>query len=176
MAKGTPAATDASEDVFVVSVETVEVDEPIEVYDIQVDVDHSFLVGGAVVHNSDICISYSGMSWDLDGNPIGNSLPFNGGPPRHWGCRSVLIPLLKSFRELGVNRDEIPPSTRSSLDGQVAEDLSFNDFLKGKSKTFQNDLLGEGKAQLWRDGKISLTDLLDQKGRPLTLEQLKERH
>lgn len=125
---------------------------------------------------SDYCIARSGLAWDLDGNPIGHSLPFNGGAPWHWNCRTVMIPLLKSFRELGVNRDEIPPSTRSSLDGQVAEDLSFNDFLKGKSKTFQNDLLGEGKAQLWRDGKISLTDLLDQKGRPLTLEQLKERH
>lgn len=123
-----------------------------------------------------ICISYSEKTWDLDGKPIGHKLPFNGGPPRHWNCRSILVPLLKSFLELGVNRDEIPTSTRASLDGQVPADMTFQTFLDGKSKAFQDDLLGVGRADLWRDGKITLTGLLDQKGRPLTLEQLRERH
>jgi SPP1 gp7 family putative phage head morphogenesis protein len=121
-----------------------------------------------------ICIAYSGKTWDLDGNPIGHDLPFNGGTPRHWGCRSVTVPLLKSWTEMGVNiRDEIPPSTRASLDGQVPEDMTFDKFLSGKSKTFQDDLLGPGRAELWREGKITLTQLVDQRGRPLTLDQLR---
>lgn len=124
---------------------------------------------------SEICIARSGLTWTLDGKPIGHDIAFDGGPPWHFNCRTILVPLLKSWQEMGVNiRDEIPPSTRASLDGQVPEDMSFNQFLEGKSKTFQNDLLGPGRAELWRDGKISLTDLLDQSGRPLTLDQLRE--
>lgn len=124
---------------------------------------------------SDICIAYAGKAWDLEGKPIGHKLPFNGGTPRHFNCRSTMVPILKSFRELGVNRDEIPVGSRASLDGQVPADLSFQEFLSGKSEAFQVDLLGAGRAELWRSGKISLTDLVDQRGRPLSLEQLRER-
>jgi SPP1 gp7 family putative phage head morphogenesis protein len=124
---------------------------------------------------TDICIAYSGASWDLEGNPInGTSLPYNGGIPRHWGCRSTEIPITKSFRELGLDIDEFPKGTRSSMDGEVSADLSFADFLKGKSKSFQDDLLGPGRAELWRDGKIALQQLVGGDGNPLTLEQLRK--
>lgn len=126
---------------------------------------------------TDICMAYSGGVWDLDGKPIrGTKLPFNGGPPRHWNCRSTLIPVTKTFRELGLDIDEVSPSTRASLDGQVAGDLSFADWLKGRTKEQQDDALGAGRADLWRDGKITLPQLLDQSGRPLTLEQLRARY
>ncbi|WP_342049886.1 MULTISPECIES: phage minor head protein [unclassified Cupriavidus] len=125
---------------------------------------------------SDICIAYAGASWDLKNKPInGNKLPYNGGVPRHWNCRSTEIPLLKSFRELGMDVEDFTPTTRASMDGQVAADLSFADFLSGKSKAFQDEVLGKGKADLWRSGKITLQQLLDQRGNPLTLAQLQER-
>jgi len=124
---------------------------------------------------TETCIAYSGAAWDLDGKPIrGNSLPFNGGVPRHYNCRSTEIPLLKSWRDLGIDMDELPQTTRSSMDGQVAADLSFGDWLSGKPESMQDHMLGKGKAQLWRDGVISLTDLVDQTGNPLTLAELKE--
>lgn len=124
---------------------------------------------------TDICIAYSGLSWDLEGQPInGTTLPYNGGIPRHWGCRSVEIPITKTFRELGLDIDEFPAATRSSMDGEVAQDLTFDDFLKSKSERFQNDLLGPGRAELWRDGKITLQDLVSGQGRPLTLAQLEK--
>ena len=82
--------------------------------------------------------------------------------------------ILKTFRDLGVDLDEIPPSTRASMDGQVAEDLSFDDWLSKKPKAFQDKMLGPGRAQLYRDGKITLTDLVDLRGNPLTLEALEE--
>jgi hypothetical protein len=34
-------------------------------------------------------------------------------------------------------------------------------------------VLGAGKADLWRRGKITFRDLLDQNGRPLTTEELR---
>lgn len=124
---------------------------------------------------TDICIAYAGASWDLDGNPInGTKLPYNGGLPRHWGERSSEIPITKTFRELGLDIDEFPKGTRSSMDGEVAADLTFDAFLKGKSKSFQDDLLGRGRAELWRDGKITLQQLVGGDGNPLTLEQLRK--
>jgi len=61
------------------------------------------------------------------------------------------------------------------MDGQVAEDITFAQFLQGKSNTFQNDLLGRGRAELWRAKKISLTQLVDMRGNPMTLGQLEEK-
>lgn len=64
-------------------------------------------------HTTNICIAYSGMAWDLEGKPIqGNKLAFNGGPPRHWNCRSLLVPMTKSFKELGIDIPEIEINPR----------------------------------------------------------------
>lgn len=122
---------------------------------------------------SDICIAYSGLAWDANTlEPIGHNLQFNGGPPRHFNCRSRMVPVLKSFEELGIDAEEIPIATRASMDGEVPGDITFDKFLRGKSKSFQDDLLGPGRARLWRSGKITLTQLVDFRGNPLTLDQL----
>ena len=123
---------------------------------------------------TDICAAYDLAAWDLDGTPIdGTTLPFNGGPPRHWNCRSTLAPIVKSSEELGTNV-EIAPGKRASMDGAVGDKVSFGDWLETKSKAQQDNILGEGRADLWREGKITLRDLVDQSGRPLTLDELKK--
>ena len=128
-------------------------------------------------HTSKVCIAYSGASWDLSGRPInGTTLPFNGGPPRHWGCRSVLRPITKTYRELGLDIDEAPTSTRASDLGQIKADTTFDEFLKRHDKNYADDLLGPGRAEMWRKGKITLQDLVSGNGRELTLKQLKELH
>ena len=126
---------------------------------------------------SDICIAYSGQTWDVETlQPVnGSSLPFNGGPPRHFNCRSRLRPVTKSFQELGIDQKEIPASTRASMDGQVPADITFDAFLKGKTTSFQNNLLGPKRAQLWRDNKITLTQLVDMRGNPMTIAQLEQK-
>ena len=126
---------------------------------------------------SDICIARSGLVWTLPGyKPKGHTIEWQGPPPAHWACRSTIIPITKTFRELGLDIDEVPPSTRASMDGQVAADLTFGDWLKGKPVEFADEMLGKGRAQLWRDGKITLQDLLNAQGQPLTLKQLRERY
>lgn len=124
-------------------------------------------------HTSLICIAYSGAEWDLDGNPINETvLPFNGGPPRHFNCRSILTPIPKTYRELGYDIDEPDVGTRASMDGPVRGDMTMAQFLKRQGKDFENASLGEGRAQLWRDKKITLQQLLDQRGNPLSMTQL----
>lgn len=89
-------------------------------------------------------------------------------------CRSTMRLLTKSWRELGFDIDEIPESTRASMDGQVKQGLTYEDWLKGKTPEEQDKVLGKGKADLWRRGVITFRDMLDQTGRPMTLKQLQD--
>lgn len=123
------------------------------------------------------CMARSGKVWSLPNyNPIGHSIPWLGGPPAHWSCRSTTIPVLKTWREMGIDMDEMPASTRASLNGQVAADITFDQFLKQQTPQFADEMLGKGRAQLWRDGKITLSQLLNAEGRPITLRELREKY
>ena len=134
---------------------------------------------------STVCIARSGAVWDLEtGEPIqGTTETFPGPPPWHWNCRTTLIPYLHSWEELagkdlGARKNkkigEIPKSTQASMDGQVAEDLSYEQWLKKKPVEFQKEKLGPAKYELWKKDKLTFQDLISQTGRPLTVEQLKE--
>lgn len=124
------------------------------------------------------CIARDGHRYTpVEHEPIDGAPPWLEGPGAlHWGCRSTSVPILKTWRELGIDEDEIPDTTRASMDGQVPHDLSFEGWLKRQSSERQNTVLGEGKADLWRSGKITFRDLLDQGGRPLTTEQLRAKY
>lgn len=123
-----------------------------------------------------ICIAYDHATWTLAGKPIKpTTLPYKNGTPRHWGCRSTIVPLLKTAEELGLDL-KLPPRMRESMDGAVAADTTFGDWLASRSVVQQNKLLGVGKADLWRKGEITLNDLLDQRGNSLTLGQLRRKH
>jgi len=60
------------------------------------------------------------------------------------------------------------------LKNEMAFNLNdeFGNCLKNKPASFADEMLGKGKAELWRSGKITLSQLLDQRGNPLTLTQL----
>jgi hypothetical protein len=90
-------------------------------------------------------------------------------------CRSVLVPITMTYRELGIDIPDMPPGTRASDLGEIPADTSFDSFLKRHDAAYVDDLLGKGRADLWRKGTITLQDLLGQTGRPLTLAQLRER-
>jgi SPP1 gp7 family putative phage head morphogenesis protein len=122
------------------------------------------------------CMAYDGSEWDMDGNPIkGTTLPFVN-PPLHINCRCLLNPSTKSFKELGLNIEEMQEGTRASEEGPIPSSTTMEEFLGRKSKADQDDMLGKGRADLWREGKITLRDLVDNNGRPLTLAQLVVRH
>lgn len=129
-------------------------------------------------HTSLICISYSGAQWDLDFKPIGpkkTRKPYNGGVPRHFNCRSVEVPITKTFAQLGMKNVPEPTfTTRASDEGPIDAKTDFKSFLERKSKSYQDEMLGKGRADLWRAGKITLRDLVDGNGRPLTLAELQE--
>jgi len=120
------------------------------------------------------CISLDGLKWrNPDKKPVGHNIAFVG-TTAHWGCRSTQVPITKSWEELGAKGKfkEIPESTRASMDGQVSEKLGYEGWLKTKPKEFQREVLGKKKYELWGKGKLSFTDMVNQSGNALTLEQL----
>ena len=122
------------------------------------------------------CIVRDGLQYTPDTHePIGHDVPWLEGPGKlHWGCRSSSIPILKSWKELGIDAPDLPPrTTRASMDGQVPAGQTFEEWLGKQTQARQDTVLGAGKAELWRSGKIKFRDLLDQSGRPLTTEALR---
>lgn len=93
--------------------------------------------------------------------------------PQHYNCRCLYVPVTKSWKEIGIDRAELPEGTRASMNGQVPETLKYKDWLKQQSKEVQDDVLGVGRAKLFRAG-TPLADMRDRQGNVLSLEKLKE--
>jgi len=91
-------------------------------------------------------------------------------PPAHFQCRSTTVPITKSWREMGLKG--LPKSTRASMDGQVPERTTFSQWLKRQPKDVQEDVLGVGRAKMFREGE-SISSFTDSGHRPLTLSELK---
>jgi SPP1 gp7 family putative phage head morphogenesis protein len=128
-------------------------------------------------HTCKMCIPRDGKKWTLEGKPIGgHGLAFLN-PPIHFNDRCVLVPITKTFKELGIDLPE-PPVGKRAVAGQgpISANKDFNDFLKRKGKAFQDEMLGPGRADLWRRGVITLRDLVDGAGNELTIKQIKRRH
>lgn len=116
---------------------------------------------------SPICQSRDGTIFPVDSGPR---------PPAHWGCRSTMVPVLKSWREMGIDMDELPPATRASIDGQVPADMTYQQWLKKQPPGRQDDILGPTRGKLFRDGGLSLDRFVDRTGTELTLEELRARN
>ena len=95
--------------------------------------------------------------------------------PAHFRCRSRYVAVIKSFKELGLDV-ELPESTRASMDGQVPSKTTYQEWLKNQSVDRQNEVLGVTKAQLFRDGKLTLDKFVSPTGHVYTIDELKQRN
>jgi hypothetical protein len=112
-----------------------------------------------------ICASLDGQVFDLSTGPM---------PPRHPNCRSSSTPILKSWQELGIDAKELTESTRASMDGQVPETLTYQDWLKKQPQDVVEDVLGKTKAKLFNEGGLTLDRFVDFKGEVYTLDELRK--
>lgn len=124
------------------------------------------------------CAALDGQAWDFDGKPLGDtSLDFQL-PPAHMNCRCIASPIPKSlnaiFGTTGIDEAMTARARRASAQGPIA-DTTFAGFLTRQSAEFVEEVLGTRRAELWRAGKITITDLVSGSGRPLTLDQLQAR-
>lgn len=114
------------------------------------------------------CAPRDGLQWGtVTHKPLGHDLPYSDAP-LHIGCRCKLIPITRV--------DRFIEGERASSSGPVDRKVTFTDFLKRQTPEFQNEVLGKGRAELYRAGKITLRDVVSGRGAPLTLKQLQEKY
>ena len=116
--------------------------------------------------------------------------------PLHARCRCFPEFVTKTFKEMGVDVDEIeqanrPYTVRGSVDpltgkvipgkigvggGKIIETGRFlgtyEDFLKTQPLNVQTQILGPGRLELWKSGKVALKDFADAKGNQYLLTEL----
>lgn len=123
-----------------------------------------------------ICAIRDGKLYTADDKrrPIDHKVPWGEGPGRiHFCCRSAQVPVLKSWRDLGLDMDDMPAGTLASMDGQVPADQTYGQWLAKQSLQRQEDVLGVERARLLRDGKLSFDKFYNERGKFLTLAQLR---
>lgn len=124
---------------------------------------------------SEVCLSYSGQAW-RPGDPGIVT------PPLHWNCRSVLV-AEPDWEKLGLTPPPEPDRIVRDLSTVSDEDLNrsvsarrrtgdlgkvtriptsvtANAWLRNQRPAVQNKMLGVGKARLFRQGKINLSDIV----------------
>ena len=106
------------------------------------------------------CAALSGGAFDFDGNPLEQSKvqiksPV-AHPPIHVNCRCNTIPVVEGEA--------------------LVEDGYFGDWLANEPEASQREVLGDARYDLWKSNKLSMTDLVSQKGNPLTLRELRARY
>jgi SPP1 gp7 family putative phage head morphogenesis protein len=106
----------------------------------------------------------------------GKTFEVGKGPksPAHLSCRCLRIPVLKSWREMGFDIDELEPGTRASMNGQVSASLNYNDWLKKQPASIQDEALGPTRGALFRRGGMTVDSFTNRAGDELTLEDLRK--
>lgn len=123
------------------------------------------------------------VTTDICGGLDGKEFHINKGirPPAHHQCRSTIVPVLKSWRALGIDAKEITPGVRAQMPGtrgQVWTNQTYEKFLQRQSKAFQEDVLGVERASLFRSGKVKMDEFVDYSKAPpisFTIPQLRKR-
>jgi len=113
---------------------------------------------------SPICQAYSGATWSLpDYNALDGSPPYNGGPPRHFRCRSSLVPVTRSWRELS-SKPRLPGGSGTpsqSLENRFKAGLKKRGFTDkqiakqkmGQRASMDGQVAGDTTYEKWLKGK-----------------------
>lgn len=112
------------------------------------------------------CMALDGQVFDLNDGPL---------PPLHVNCRSTTVPVVKKFE--GEKDIEFKRTARDPETGEVEKvsgKIDYEDWLRGQPPEVQDDILGTGKAEVFRRGDLPLGKFVDENFKPLTLEQLEE--
>jgi hypothetical protein len=152
-----------------------------------------------------LCQGRDGLVAPIEGKPIPETeeplQPPGARPPAHFRCRSIMVAILDgegivgkrpyviddrtrrkreiNFRQMAKKQGRPVKEIRSEWAakniGQVPAKLTYNDWLKRQKSSFQDKVLGKGKGEIFRSGKLKLNQFVDRKGNELTLEQLRRK-
>jgi len=113
-----------------------------------------------------ICVDKEAQNpWPVDSPPD---------PPFHVGCRCVEVAVTKSWRELGIDLDEMEPGTRKAvmdgMVGDVPDTMDYQEWFERQPTSLQKEILGPGRYEAFKKG-MDVTAFADD-GRILTIDQL----
>jgi len=103
------------------------------------------------------CIARAGKRYTADEahRPIGHSYDWGSGPGRyHYNCRSTSAPLVA---------------------GEIPNASTYADWLSRQNAARQDEVLGPTRGAMYRRGQVSVEGFLNNRGRLLTLDQLRAR-
>lgn len=106
-----------------------------------------------------------------DGRVYGLDEPGRPNTPDGFNCRCVMSPVVKDEYQIQGLKGVRP--SKGDETKQLSTRTTYEGFLKGQSREFQEEVLGIEKAKLFRSGKVSLSDMVDRFGKPLTLDELR---
>jgi hypothetical protein len=124
------------------------------------------------------CADADGEFWTVDEGLF---------PPLHENCRSRRYPLIngqafvdgrffymkdgEGYTRMTLTGDQKVAWVAKYV-GDIPRNFNYEEFLKRQPLSFQERVLGKTKAQLFRSGKLELSQFIDSSGRTLTLDQL----
>lgn len=79
----------------------------------------------------------------------------------HPNCRCVLVPVVKSAKDLGLPST---PATRATFNGQVPASVTYKDWFARQTTDFQRDVLGPTRLGLYQSGQLQLKDFASPRG------------
>ncbi|EEB45667.1 hypothetical protein PROVALCAL_02316, partial [Providencia alcalifaciens DSM 30120] len=88
--------------------------------------------------------------------------------------RSTETFVTKSWRELGIDANEMDAGTRASMDGQVPVETNFLDWVQRQPDWRQRQVFGETRFRLMKEGGMHPSEFYTDKGEFISLEQLKK--
>lgn len=101
--------------------------------------------------------------------------------PFHDGCRCIVMPQEKSWKEMGIDGiPELVPTVRAARDERgksvVVPCVSYEEWFLGLRHTYQVAILGAERYKVWRSRRLRFRDLVVFKGeiplREKTIDEL----
>ena len=128
-----------------------------------------------------LCRHLDGKEWTIPGyEPKGHNTPFPG-TSAHWNCRSVVIPITKTWEQLAKEAggdsefakklDAIPKGEMASMGGPVDAGTTYEAWFGEQGKERQLEILGPGRMEMYERGVLKVADMARMGGSPMTLEQ-----
>ena len=128
------------------------------------------IVGGCFRHDRVLALelqNYTGLVYDLevedDASYVADGIVVSN-------CRSTAVPVLE-----GLMQEFVDQGQRAAQGGPVGSTTSYGDWLKRQSAARQDEILGATRGRLFRAGGLKLEQFANERGKWLTLDQLRER-
>lgn len=116
-----------------------------------------------------ICASRDGIIY-----PFGDNPETSPKPPAHFSCRSSIVPVIKPEYDATGGLVGQRPQVGADGPGVTKGSTTYEQWLRRQPASFQDEVLGPSRGKLFRRGEVSIGRFVDNQGRTLTLDELRQ--